>query len=213
MESKVARRTAAPAMGRGVRTARGAAISIAATLLAATSHALAGGQVTVFSVFATAVFALPLTMALVGRKPALWRLTIAVSVAQLVYHWCFAGLGLFSERGNLSAPAPLHAMHLAQLESFVPDLATAATASAAMWLSHAAAAVLTIALLYRGEVAYRLLAQIIRRVLPRLRFAVVAVPRPISILPVIRVLASPQLAQLTPISHRGPPAVSFTYSI
>lgn len=210
MTSRVAQQTAAPAMSRGVRTARGAAIAVSASLLAAASHALAGGEVTELSVLATAIFALPLSMALAGRRPSLWRLTLAVSIAQFVYHWCFAGFGLFSERGGLSTPAPLHAAHLAQLESFVPDLATAATAGAAMWLSHAVAAVITIALLYRGEVAYRVLAQLVQRVLPRVRFAIAVAPRRVVLVPSRRVAAPLQLAQLSPISHRGPPAVSFS---
>lgn len=212
MESNEVRQAAPPAMSRGVRTVRGIAISVAATLLAASSHALAGGQVTVFSVVATAIFALPLAVALVGRTPALWRLSLSVGIAQLVYHWCFAGLGLFSARGNLSSPAPLHAMHLAQLETFVPDLATAAAAGAAMWLSHAVAAILTIALLYRGEIAYRLLVQLVRRALPRPRIAVVTLPHPVILFPAIRVAAPQRLAQLTSITHRGPPVVTFSSS-
>lgn len=213
MKSKVVQRTAAPAMSRGARTARGAAISLAATLLAAASHAIAGGEVTALSILATTVFALPVSMAIVGQRPALWRLTIAVGIAQFLYHWCFAGFGLLSGQGNASAPTSLHAAHMLQGDAFVPDLATAAAAGTAMWLSHALAAVITIALLYRGEVAYRLVAQLVRRVLPSMRIAVVAVPRPVAVTPTSPVETPRWLAHLTAITHRGPPAVSCAFSM
>ena len=54
-------------MSRASRTARGAFGALAATLLAAASHSLAGGSVTLFALVATSLLALPLCVALAGR--------------------------------------------------------------------------------------------------------------------------------------------------
>lgn len=195
-------------MSRGERTVRGAAIAGAATLTAAASHAVAGGEVTLFSVVATSILALPLSTALAHRKLGLWRLTLAVTVAQFVYHWCFAGLGLLSPDapGTLRAPAPLHAAHLAQMQAFVPDLAAAGAADTAMWVGHALGALVTIALMHRGERAARALARLVGRALPFVRPAAVPVRRPAhAVLPSLK-LELPKPVFFATISHRGPPA-------
>lgn len=207
MQSQTARRNVAASINRGERTMRGAAIAGAATLTAAASHALAGGEVTAFSVFATALLALPLSIALAGRKIGMWRLAVAVSAAQFVYHWCFAGLGLFSP-AEAAAPTPLHAAHLAQLQTFVPDLAAAGAADAAMWFGHAFGAIVTIALLHRGERAMRGLARLVRRALPLACPLLPVAPRLARVTPISQVSALPRPAMFTVISHRGPPAAA-----
>lgn len=195
-------------MSRGERTLRGAAIAGAATVTAAAAHALAGGEVTLLSVLATAILALPLSTALAGRTLGLWRISIAVTLAQFVYHWCFAGLGLVSPGTEAAAPAPLHAAHLAQMQTFVPDLAAAGAADAAMWLGHALGGIITIALMHRGERALRALARLIRRALPLERPASVAVPRPAQLLAAAGAAVLPRPGFFTVISHRGPPAAA-----
>ncbi|MHA3723140.1 hypothetical protein ACXR2T_04610 [Leucobacter sp. HY1910] len=208
MQSMTARRLAAAPMSRGERTVRGAAVAGAATLTAAASHALAGGEVTLFSVVATAILALPLSTALAHRRLGLWRLTLAVTAAQFVYHWCFAGLGLLTPGtpGTLRPPAPLHAAHLAQMQNFVPDLAAAGAADTAMWVGHALGALITIALMHRGERAARALARLVGRALPLSHPAAVTVPRTARAVCTPGVLELPQPVFFAVISHRGPPA-------
>lgn len=190
-------------MSRTARTARGTLGALAATLLAAASHALAGGTVTALSIAATALVALPLCVALAGRLGSLWRLALAVCASQFLYHWSFWGLGATSPAG--ASPRPQgHAAHLATV--FSPDLVSNGTADAWMWAAHAVAALLTIALLHRGERAAIGMAQLVLRVLP------LALPR-IPALPVgagLRlhdraVHLRERLTVLSAISHRGPP--------
>lgn len=198
-------------MSRSTRTARGAAGSLAATLLAAASHGIAGGTITWPAVAVTAILALPLCTALAGRVASLWRLATAVGIAQFLYHWIFAGVDLVSADPQ-RPPAPAHAAHLAALQGFAPDLASAGSADTAMWIGHAVAAVLTVALLHRGERACLALAHLVRRALPWAR------PRPVPVSsrrPAIRplVFRAPLRARFltrSAISHRGPPAASFS---
>ncbi|GAB2551034.1 hypothetical protein [Leucobacter ruminantium] len=190
---------------RGARTLRGTLGAAAATLIAAASHSLAGGSLTWQALAATAILSLPVCVLLAGRAASLWRLSLAVCTSQFLFHWSFAGLGAPTATGS---PAPLHAAHLAALERFAPTpLASgAAEADAAMWLGHAVAALLTIALLHRGERAGLALLRLIRRALP------CAAPRlsPVSRRPaptaVIRPIAlRDRLFSSSAITHRGPP--------
>ncbi|MBP1327584.1 hypothetical protein JOF28_002816 [Leucobacter exalbidus] len=208
MQSPVPRPHAAPAISRGERVVRGTAIASAASLTAAASHALAGGQVTWLSVLATTLLALPLSTALAGRKFALWRLALAVGAAQFVYHWSFAGLGSFPLEGAGTTPASLHAAHLAQLQGFVPDLpanATATTAGLAMLLGHTVAAAVTIALLHSGDRALRAIARLVRRVVPFSRAVTVTALRVSRVPAPAFAWCRPRPALFSVISHRGPP--------
>lgn len=203
------------AMSRAVRTARGAFGALAATLLAAVSHSLAGGVMTAFAIVATTLFALPLCVLLAGKIGSLWRLAIAVSVAQFVYHWSFAGIGAtqLGAIGQGSAAVSPHAAHLGLLTAspFVPTAAIAANAEAWMWAAHALAATLTVALMHSGERAFLHVARLLRSAVPvRIPGAIQLPARP-AILEVF--YAAPSRVApvfLSAISHRGPPAVPAT---
>lgn len=199
-------------MGRGARTARGAAGSLAATLFAAASHGIAGGTITWVAVAVTAILALPLCTALAGRIGSLWRLAVAVGAAQFLYHWIFAGVGVAEAVGDATgAPAPLHAAHTTALAGFAPELAAAGSADAAMWVGHAVAAVLTIALLHRGERACLALARLVRRTLRRPLPRIVAVSRRPALRPLIlRTPLRVRSQARSAISHRGPPLPAFS---
>lgn len=204
-------------MSRAVRTARGTFGALVATMLAAASHALAGGAVTPFAVAATTLFALPLCVLLAGRTGSLWRLALAVSTAQFVYHWSFSGLGVTSESSAASlasnAPVSLHAAHLGAFTPALsglapaPDLVTAAAISDTwMWAAHALAALLTIALMHRGERAFMHLVRVLREAAP------VRVPAPVQLpsSPAILVFFTELPSRVRPvflsaITHRGPP--------
>lgn len=164
-------------MSRATRTARGTVGALIATLFAAASHALGGGEAAPFAMLVAGVLALPVCVALAGRLGSLWRLGLAVTASQLLYHWCFSVLG-----------------------------AAAGTAGAAMWVAHAAAAILTIALLHRGERAALGLARLIGRALPFALSRAVSAPERTAIRPAAAPARSRvSLAILSAISHRGPP--------
>ena len=192
-------------LSRAARVGRGAAGSLAATALAAASHTLAGGVVTWLAVLATALVALPLSVALAGRVGSLWRLSLAVGAAQVLYHWSFAGLGAASG-GAAPSAAPAHAAHLAAVDAFSPALAQAGGADALMWAGHGVAAAATIALLHRGERAVLALLSLVRRAVPVAHPAVPPVlqrPR----VPVAAPAPALRLRLFSPaaITHRGPP--------
>lgn len=212
-------------MTRAARTARGAFGAVAATLLAAASHSMAGGSAAPIAIAATAILAMPLCIALAGRIGSLWRLSIAVLASQALFHWSFSGLGATgaspaSQAGGGLAVSP-HAAHFDALASFAPQLATAAGAGghgagshdALMWLAHAAAAVCTIALLHRGEQAATRFLRVLRETVAVHLPAMVRVPmRPASLggfaLPERRTSQIP----LRTIRLRGPPASAFSFS-
>lgn len=194
-------------MSRAARSLRGLFGALSATVLAAASHALGGGTVTILAVMATALVALPLCVALAGRIGSLWRLTLAVGTAQVLYHWSFAGLGLGSATKTSATPLPAHAEHAAALARFVPDLVIAGSADTTMWIAHAGAAALTIALLHRGERAALALGNCFLRVWGRLRprlITIVETPAPLPLLS-RRVARPPAFVHVYAISHRGPP--------
>lgn len=208
------------AMSRAVRTARGAFGALAATLLAAVSHALAGGLTTAFAVVATALFALPLCVLLAGKIGSLWRLAIAVSVAQFVYHWSFAGIGASQlgagASGSSAEAISPHAAHLGLLASspFVPTASTgaiAANAEAVMWVAHALAAALTVALMHSGERAFLHVVRLLRSAVPVHVPGSIRLPSRPAILETF--YAAPSRVApvfLSAISHRGPPALPAT---
>ncbi|GAA1317677.1 hypothetical protein ACFSWE_10370 [Leucobacter albus] len=155
-------------MSRAARTARGAIGAALSAVLAASSHSLAGGEVSAFAVFVTATIALPFCVALAGRVASLWRIGIAVGASQFLYHWAFAGIGVSTSLGAAPEfPRGSHAAHLASLERFVPSVVEAGSADALMWGLHAVAAVFSTLLIARGERAALALGRSIRRALPR----------------------------------------------
>lgn len=193
-----------PPLSRAQRVARGGAGAAVATLLAAASHGLAGGTITWLAVVATSLVALPLCTALAGRVASLWRLSLAVVMAQFLYHWSFAGLGIAGTNTAGADPEPLHAAHLAAVQAFTPS-ASALSADATMWLMHALAAVVTISLIHRGERAFVALMRVLRRALALPAISLVTIEhrafivakQPLAIRIGERLFAA--------VSHRGPP--------
>lgn len=216
-------------MHRAARTARGTFGALAITLLAAASHALAGGDISWLSVAVGTLVALPLCVALAGRTGSLWRLGIAVGAAQFLYHWSFVGLGVGSSAGTVAhTPQALHAQHLGALSPVVPGAGASgslssgsgtavlgnqladyvATADAAMWLGHAVAAVLTVALLHSGERACLAIVCTVRGALPLVVPLIVALPERSAIRPRdTGTRLRTRLDLCSTISHRGPPAL------
>lgn len=191
--------------GRAARTARGAVAACAATLFAAMSHAFAGGSATPLAVGATAIVALPICVLLAGRLGSLWRLSLAVALSQLPYHWTFWGLWLSAGAGS-SDGFPNHATHLATV--FTPAAVASGTADTWMWISHLFAAIATIALLHSGERAAIAIAGVLRRAFPRALPRAIALPSSAAARPrAIETTLRERLTGLSAISHRGPPLV------
>lgn len=205
-------------MPRALRVARGGAAAAGATLIAALSHSLAGGDMSGLAMVATAIVAWPLCTALAGRVGSLWRLSIAVTAAQFLFHWSFAGLGTSTRiAGSPLIGGGHHAAHAGHgmiagdglvSGGLANGLAPSMGADTTMWLLHAVAAILTITLLHRGERAVIALAGLILRALPfpapRLRVAEVraALRRPVAS---PRRMVGNGLFSPAAITHRGPP--------
>ncbi len=195
-------------MSRATRTLRGALFAAVATVLAAASHALAGGTVTPLAMLATAIIALPLCVVLAGRAGSVWRVAIAVGASQFFYHWAFAGIGASTTPASdqiSEFPAGSHAAHLAALEQFVPRVIESGAADATMWILHGIAAIISAAFITRGERAVLALGRVLGRALPH-SFTPTEIlspaPRLVSVTaPVLRL----QLLSLCARSLRGPP--------
>ncbi|QIM16886.1 hypothetical protein G7067_11515 [Leucobacter insecticola] len=206
----------APPLSRAHRVARGGMGAAIATLLAAASHGLAGGSITLPAIIVTGVIALPLCTALAGRIGSVWRLSLGVAFAQFLYHWSFAGI---SAAGSGSAPLasggiPVspHAAHLLALESFAagltPGLAPALSADTTMWAMHGIAAIITIAILHRGERAFLSLRGMLRKAYTPVCITLGG----ISVRPQIAA-ARPRFSNVferlfSAVTHRGPPAAA-----
>lgn len=200
---------------RGLRLARGWSGAAIITSAAAASHAFSGGGIPSFPIFllSLALSGLVCT-ALAGRVLSLWRTVTAVALSQTLYHWLFsADAAASGMTASPADPALGHAGHsMAAMTSALPapGMAGMDHTSSLMGLSHALAAVFTVALLRRGEVlAVRLLHALRLRLVRLLPFL-----RPISLGPAITldsrpVLALPSLGvPLLALRHRGPPLLA-----
>jgi hypothetical protein len=189
------------------RVARGFLAAVVSTLVAAGSHTLAGGTApgTVALVLGLATAAI-VCIALTGKRLSLPRLAAAVSLSQYGFHSLFSSMGDF-------AAAPTHAQgHLHGVAALGADTVVHHT-SALMWVGHAIAAVLTIAALGYGELAYRSLRTIAGRVIHSLA---PTAPLPVDTKPGAR--SAPASRPFAPtffdihstsLRYRGPPVVRF----
>ena len=188
---------------RRVRALRGTVASVAATLLAATGHTLAGaGAPSALLMAITAVLATPLAVALVGRRPSVLRTSAAVAAAQVVFHVQFV---LFADPGAVvytpTAGMAGHAAHMAMTN------ATSAmhSADSPMILAHIAVALVTVVVLHRGERMLQALGRGIRRLLPHI---VLTAPLPAvrrQRVPLLVVTLRPDMILGSGLSRRGPP--------
>ncbi|AOT03037.1 hypothetical protein [Arthrobacter sp. U41] len=194
---------------RGLRLVRGWIGAVVATSIAAGSHFLAGGNAPELPLLllALALSGLACT-ALTDRGLSLWRLSVGVVLSQGLFHWLFSG----AAAPHVSrAPAGGHLAHSSVLDPAAGTIFSSATdhASPLMWLGHAVAAILTVAVLRHGEVAVVRLLQAMRlrvtaffplfQPLP-VRPAAAALPANRPVRPV-RNLGAPLLVM----RHRGPP--------
>jgi hypothetical protein len=142
---------------RGARVARGFAAAGVATLVAALFHMAGGGQApSGLALTLSLVFSTLGSIALAGRRVAAWRLTLSVLLSQFLFHALFT-LSPSARFSGMPADGHLHAgMHLTMVAG--PSSVTPGPMAPMivgdnpwMWLSHAAAALLTVAVLLHGE--------------------------------------------------------------
>lgn len=135
---------------RRIRVARGVAASSAATLIALAGHLVAGG-----SAPSPLLVAIPLVLswlpgvALIGRRPSLWRQALVIVPAQAALHAVFAASG--TAAGPMTDPDAMPGMRAPALAT---PLHTGLHESSAMWAGHALAALLTVLAWQRGERAF-----------------------------------------------------------
>jgi len=137
---------------RGLRVLRGVLAASAATFIALLSHVAGGGGMpAIVGIAVPWVFSVLVCTALAGRALSFARLTVAVSVSQLLFHTLFV-------IGFVAAPAsPMGAHDHGHGLMSVADIAVTATladgitADGTMWLWHGFAAVITTLVVHRGE--------------------------------------------------------------
>lgn len=190
---------------RSLRAVRGFAAAGIATLLAAVSHTIGGGDAPPAAVIVSMVLlSAPIATALVGRRLNPARVLIAVLLSQIAFHAAFSLVG---GRSAAAASSMMHdhdAMTVPLLEQ-----AVAVPPSSLMLTAHVLAALLSTVLLYRGERAIRsLLVLVIDRLAARTR-GIAPHERRLRRAPASTSLRRPRLALLSDaIARRGPPPVS-----
>ncbi|ROQ64930.1 hypothetical protein EDF36_0432 [Rathayibacter sp. PhB152] len=129
---------------RSLRTLRGVVAATVATLTALFSHVAGGGELPgLLGLAVPLVLSVPVCVALAGRGLSLARLAASVGVSQLLFHALF-------EIGAAAGPTGAAHAHGGPID------VSAATAHAgghdsSMGIAHLLAAVVTIAVLHRGE--------------------------------------------------------------
>ncbi len=197
---------------RAARGVRGIAAAAVATLAAALSHSAADARpAPMLGVLLAMTVAVPLCVALAGRRMSWTRLGLAVGVSQFVFH----GLLLIGITDHAVSPdaAPGMAPHLvggAMAMAPLPAgtaMPPAMHADLAMWLAHAGAAVVAVLAIGHGERALAAMVRLVRSVLlPRLlqqRSAAPVCRRAVPVPALVRI-GSPA-AVLCAMRRRGPP--------
>lgn len=195
---------------RQLRIVRGSSASVTATLIAALSHTLGGGQLPhPLLILAVSVLLTPIASLLVGRATRLPSIVAAVGVTQAVFHLLFDLTGATVGSGPHVSGHQHGALDLTALaQTPSASLAHTSHGDAAMIFAHACAAAVTAVMLWRGELMLSMIAHWVRAVLRRPE------PLPEPQLPAVRPLLCARLAptiarvSLGDVCRRGPPAFS-----
>jgi hypothetical protein len=211
---------------RGARVGRGGAIAGISVVIAAFSHVAGGGSNPgVLGVVLAMTFAVLSCIALAGRALSVGRLTLSVALSQFVFHLLFnLGADLPVGAASHGSVGMLGMVMSGGATQTLPSVGPGAAASvggmdgmsdARMWLGHAVAAALTIAVLLHGERAALTLGRLAGARLARTVDVVGALP---AALPVARhrvalVLADRRGVRLLEVllaarPRRGPPVVA-----
>lgn len=202
---------------RRVRALRGGLAATSATFVALMSHLAGGGQLPgLLGIAVPLALSLPLCMAWSGRL-SLPALSASVVASQLFFHVLFL-LGTPTGAAHTAGPGTHagHAGHAGMAATPMPaagQVTDMAHADAAMWVWHAAAAVVTIAVLHRGELMLlRLRALAVRMAAWLLGGRAVVESAGTFVLPTLPGVVAETFRrlhpapQLSPLLRRGPPA-------
>lgn len=198
---------------RQIRALRGVLAAAVATFTALLGHVAGGGAVPGWlGIVAPLVLSTAASVLLVGRRLSVWRVGLVVVVSQALFHTLFV-LGTPTVAGAGAEPGAHHHGAVA-----LPTAASGAVAVAdpAMTLGHAAAAVLTIAALYRGELAVLALVRLVTLLGAAVRTALHGLtPTPVVVAsgiarraPLERVIAPLHDRVVLTAPRRGPPALA-----
>jgi len=206
-----------PTAARAQRLARGWIVGLVATTAAAVSHSVADGyRPGALSFGAALVFAGMLGTLVIGRRPSLPRLAVAVGVSQFAFHLLFSTLGSGAGSAVRIIGSGMPGMPMTD----APTIAAPAAMSGhhhledpGMWIAHAIAAVLTILFLRRAEGAVWTMLTRLGRIVATL-LTVVLVPAGSGEVP--RLPGRPSLWRrpaeqllVASASRRGPPLPAF----
>ncbi|MFU8946803.1 hypothetical protein ACLRGF_08695 [Mycetocola zhadangensis] len=207
MDSRIPRLTGKEddVRARRIRVLRGLIAATTATFFAAFSHALSGTEVPgLFALVAASVLAMTVCILLASRSLSPVRLALSVVLSQLGYHLLFAFVPAAS---GTVIPGTGHHANMVMMVTDAPAHVHA-SATPVMWLGHAIAAVVTIAVLLHGERAFLALFDTLRLSVRVFLTAIRVVPVNRPALPAatwLPVLRSPQRVLLSAMRHRGPP--------
>lgn len=182
---------------RWARVARGLTAAGFAVFVAAFSHVAVGGSApSPFAILVSLVISGMLCTMLTGRTVSAWRLTVSVGVSQLLFHWLFSGLGTPVETQHHMGAMPMDAAPAMHHDT------------AAMWLAHAVAGVITIvALRYAGSAFWGVAdtARLLFARLTALLVPVIPAPRPTTAVAYRTFVPRDLALLLSSMRHRGPP--------
>ena len=205
---------------RTARATRGLAAAGFSTVVALASHVLAGGDMpSLLGVLVPLVFATSACVALAGLARSWLRLSVSVALSQVLFHTLFVIGAAGTSTAVVGAGGGAHAGHGAEptvlaLGSTGSAMAHAGHSGAWMWVAHAAAALVTVVTLHRGEAVLARLTELADRLVAVLFVPVtrllVLVPHPRTALTSAEGTWAPSPLPVVATStvRRGPPVLS-----
>lgn len=193
---------------RWARVARGQVVAVFATFIAAFSHGIADGAHPPLAAMALALaFSSVICVFLATTRLSRVRLAASVAISQLLYH------GLFSLFGVAGAPTGTMISGHHGTVIFTPGAAVPTTVTAAdqwMLVAHLGAAVLTFAMLMRGERALMAIGILAVLLISALAWRLPPVTAPLPSGARFPTAARTQLPHrllilVSALTHRGPP--------
>ena len=141
---------------RWARVVRGLVTAVLSVFIAAFSHIAGGGSVPGQLGVALALIAATLVcIALAGKSLSRTRLGISVALSQFAFHLLFGlGAGPMAMTSSHSNSAHDHGSLVMTIGPVADSSSTVMAANSWMWFAHAAAAIITIVVLRRGESAF-----------------------------------------------------------
>jgi hypothetical protein len=194
---------------------RGLVVAIGSLLVASVAHVAGGGTIGAVGFALASAFSVLASIALSGRTVSWTRTSIAVLFSQGVFHLLF-GIGTGVAVASATNPTAMVMPGMPSLTTHAVGHAAAAGASVStmpddgwMWAAHAAAALLTIVGLVRGEQAFWRLAEWVAYSARRLLGAPNTIPRRSSDIPPspAEVRSVGLRVLLAGTGRRGPPAL------